>query len=340
MTTNIPAQTPSGEVYDIVIIGAGPAGLFGAFYAGLREMKTLVIEALPQPGGQLTVLYPEKFIYDVPGYPHILAKDLVKRLWQQATKFNPDVHFQERVADLRRTEEGFLTVATDKATYRSRTVLIAAGVGAFAPNKLDRPGLAEFEGRGVYYFVQDKNLFRHKLVLIVGGGDSAVDWALTLKDWADKVILVHRREGFRAHERSVAELMATPEIEKRIWWELKEAHGDSQLEAVTIFNNQTGEEDTLPVDAVLLNLGFKADPGPIAEWGLELDGRHIAVDQMMATNIPGVYAAGDIASPKGGVRLNLIATAFAQAAVAVNCAKNCIDPTTSVMPGHSSAKRL
>jgi thioredoxin reductase len=333
-------MTTDNETYDITIIGAGPTGMFGAFYAGLREMKTLLLEALPQPGGQLAVLYPEKFVYDVAGYPCILAKDLVKELWQQAVKFKPDVRFDEQVVHLSRGADDGLVVTTDRTTYRSRTALIAAGVGAFAPNKLNRPGLAEFEGRGIHYFVEDVNLFRGKRLLIVGGGDSAVDWALTLKDWAKKVVLVHRRADFRAHERNVAELMVTEEIEKRLGWEVKEVHGNDYVQAVTIFNNQTGEETTIEVDAILLNLGFKADLGWIKEWGLEFNKRSIVVDGLMATNLPGVYAAGDIADPKGSVALTLIATGFAQAILAVNCAKNYINPTARIFPGHSSEKRL
>jgi thioredoxin reductase len=333
-------MTDDNETYDITIIGAGPTGMFGAFYAGLREMKTLLIEALPQPGGQLAVLYPEKFIYDVAGYPCILAKDLVKELWQQAAKFNPDVRFDEQVVHLRHGADNCLVVTTDKATYRSRTALIAAGIGAFAPNKLDRPGLAEFEGRGIHYFVENADLFRSKRLLIVGGGDSAVDWALTLKDWAQKVTLVHRRADFRAHERSVAELMIAEEIEKRLGWEVKEVHGNGHVQAVTIFSNQTGEEMTIEVDALLLNLGFKADLGWIKGWGLEFNKRAIAVDGLMATNLPGVYAAGDIAGPKDSVALTLIATGFAQAVLAVNCAKNYLDPKARIFPGHSSEKRL
>jgi thioredoxin reductase len=326
--------------YDITIIGAGPTGMFGAFYAGLRQMKTLLIEALPQPGGQLAVLYPEKFIYDVAGYPSILAKDLVKELWQQAAKFNPDVRFDEQVVHLKQGEHDSLVVTTDKATYRSRTVLIAAGIGAFAPNRLDRPGLAEFEGRGVHYFVENADLFMGKQLLIVGGGDSAVDWALSLKDRAQRVTLVHRRADFRAHERSVAELMTAEAVEKRLWWEVKEAHGNGHIQTVTIVNNQTGEEATVEADAMLLNLGFKADLGRIKEWGLEFNKRAIVVDGLMATNLPGVYAAGDIADPKGSVALTLIATGFAQAVLAVNCAKNYMDPKARVFPGHSSEKRL
>jgi thioredoxin reductase len=333
-------MTDDSETYDITIIGAGPTGMFGAFYAGLREMKTLLIEALPQPGGQLAVLYPEKFIYDVAGYPCILAKDLVKELWQQAAKFNPDVRFDEQVVHLRHGADNCLVVTTDKATYRSRTVLIAAGIGAFAPNKLGRPGLAEFEGRGIHYFVENADLFRGKRLIIVGGGDSAVDWALTLKDWAQKITLVHRRADFRAHERSLAELMTDEEIEKRLGWEVKEVRGNGHVQTATIFSNQTGEEMTIEVDALLLSLGFKADLGWVKGWGLEFDKRAIAVDGLMATNLPGVYAAGDIAGPKGSVALTLIATGFAQAVLAVNCAKNYLDPKARIFPGHSSEKRL
>ncbi len=332
----------SNNTYDITIIGAGPTGMFGAFYAGLRQMKTLLIEALPQPGGQLAVLYPEKFIYDVAGYPRVLAKDLVKGLWQQAAKFNPDARFDEQVVHLCRDRDAddTLVVTTNKAIYHSRTALIAAGVGAFAPNKLSRAGLAEFEGRGIHYFVENASLFEGKRLLIVGGGDSAVDWALTLKDWAQKVTLVHRRVDFRAHEHNVAELMAAREIEKRLGWEVKEIHGHDHVRAVTIFNNQTGEESTMEIDAILLNLGFKADLGWIKGWGLEFNTRAIVVDGLMETNLPGVYAAGDIADPKGSVALTLIATGFAQAILAVNCAKNYVDPQARIFPGHSSEKEL
>ncbi len=327
------------EVFDITIIGAGPTGLFGAFCAGLRGMKTKIIEALPQPGGQLTILYPEKFIYDVPGFPRVLAKDLVKALTEQAYQFHPTLCFEERVQSLQHLEDGIIRLETNKDEHLTRTVLIAAGIGAFHPNKLDRPGVAEFEGRGVYYFVQKKALFRDKRVLIVGGGDSAVDWALTLKDWAKEVTLIHRRDQFRALESSVTELMNSP-VKVKLFWELKEIHGNHQIEAATIFHNKTGEEETIPVDAVLLFLGYKADMGPIKDWGLEVDNRHILVNGRMETNLPGVYAAGDIAKDTHSVYLNLIATGFAQATIAVNCAKAYIDPKARVFPGHSSEKRL
>lgn len=335
----MPQNGDQREVFDITIIGAGPTGLFGCFYAGLRGMKTKVIEALPEPGGQLAILYPEKFIYDVPGFPRILAKDLVRELTEQAFQFHPTVCWNERVQDLWRDKEGLLHLRTDVDEHLSKTVLIAAGIGAFHPNKLDRPGVAEFEGKGVYYFVQQKAALRDKRVLIVGGGDSAVDWALTLKDWAKEVTLIHRRTGFRALESSVVELMNSP-VHVKLHYELKEVGGNEHVEYATIFNNKTGEEETLPVDVVLLFLGYKADMSLIESWGLEGDGRHIFVNGRMETNIPGVYAAGDIALDPNSVNLNLIVTGFAQATVAVNCAKSLIDPQSRVFPGHSSEKRL
>lgn len=327
------------DVYDTTIIGAGPAGLFGAFYAGLRNMRTKIIEALPHVGGQLTVLYPDKFIYDVAGYPKILSKDLVKCLAEQAFQFNPTVCLGERVGSLEYVNGDIIRLSTNVGSHHSKTVIICAGVGAFAPNKLNRPGVEKFENRGVFYFVKDKAYFRGKRVLIIGGGDSAVDWALTLNHWAQEVKLIHRRDVFRAHESSVTDLFNSG-VEVRLFWELKEIHGDDKVEAATVFANQTGEEETLPVDAVLINIGFKADIGPIADWGLELNKRAIKVNGMMETNLPGVYAAGDIADPVGSVHLKLIATGFAQATIAVNCAKHYIDPQSRVFPGHSSQLRL
>lgn len=331
------------QVYDITIIGAGPTGLFAAFYAGLREMRTKIVEALPEPGGQLAVLYPEKFIYDVPGHPKVLAKDLVGLLVQQTSLFNPTFVYNERIETLTRTTvdgEEVWRLGTPLQAHLSRTVLITAGIGAFQPNKLDRPGVDEFEGRGVYYFVKDKRPFRGKRVLIVGGGDTAVDWALNLKGWAKHITLIHRRAEFRAHEASVAELMAS-DIPVLTHWELKRVHGDTTVRGATIFENRIGEERDLDVDVVLINIGFKAALGPIASWGLEMaDGRHIRTNGLMETNLPGVFAAGDIAAVDGSPPLSLIVTGFGQAAIAANAAKMRIDPKSRIFPGHSSEMRL
>jgi len=325
-------------IYDVIIIGAGPTGLFGAFYAGLRGLRAKVIEALPVVGGQLTVLYPEKYIYDAPGYVKILAKDLVKNLYEQALTFNPTFVLGERVVNIRPLAGGVIQVDTDKGTHFGRTVLIAAGIGAFTPNKLNVPGIDRFEGKGVYYFVKEKSQFKDKRVLIIGGGDSAVDWALNLKDYAKKVTLIHRRDVFRAHESSVAELFRSP-VEVKLFYELKEVHGKERLEGATIFNNKTGEEIFLPVDCILIQIGYKADFSFIKDWGLEMNGKGIKVNGRMETNVPGIFAAGDIADPVDSVKLNLIAVGFAQAAIAINVIKKRLDPLSPLYE-HSSEKRL
>jgi len=324
------------EVYDLTIVGAGPTGLFATFYAGLRQMKTKLIDALEEPGGQVAVLYPEKYIFDAPGFSRILAKDLVKNLVEQALQYNPTLVFGERVTSLQRTD-GVIELGTEKGTkHYSKAVLIAAGVGAFTPNRLEAQGASEYEGKGVYYFVKDKGIFKGKNLLIVGGGDSAVDWALNIKDIAKKITLVHRRDVFRAHEGSVTELMHS-EVEVKLFYEVRRVVGDeTKPTQVVIFDNRSQAETTIDVDAILVNIGFRADLGPIKNWGLEIEGREIRINGRMETNIPGVYVAGDIAGTLDGVKLNLIATGYAQAALAVNVAKAYVDPNSKIFPGHSS----
>jgi thioredoxin reductase (NADPH) len=326
----------SQDVFDITIIGAGPTGLFATFYAGLRRMKTKLIDALEEPGGQVAVLYPEKYIYDVPGYATILAKTLVKCLVEQAFQYDPTVVLGERVTTMNKND-GVFELGTDKGTrHYTKAVLVAAGVGAFSPNRLDAKGAADYEGKGVYYFVKDKSVFKDKNLLIVGGGDSAVDWALNIKDIAKKITLVHRRDVFRAHEGSVAELMKSS-VEVKLFYEAKNVIGDgTRVTKAVIFDNRSKAETTIDVDAILVNIGFRADLGPIKDWGLQIDGREIRVNGKMETNIPGVYVAGDIAGPLDGAKLNLIATGYAQAALAVNVAKTYIDPNSKIFPGHSS----
>jgi len=324
------------DIYDLTIIGAGPSGLFAAFYAGLRQMKTKIIDALEQPGGQVAVLYPEKYIFDVPGYSKILAKDLVKSLVEQGFQYNPTVVLGERVTSLHKSN-GVIELGTDKGTkHLTKAVLVAAGVGAFSPNRLEAKGAADYEGKGVYYFVKDKSVFKGKNLLIVGGGDSAVDWALNIKDTARKITLVHRRDVFRAHEGSVTELMKS-EVEVKLFYEVRSVSGDgTKITKAVIFDNRSQAETALDVDAILVNIGFRADLGPIKDWGLQIDGREIRTNGKMETNIPGVYVAGDIAGPQDGVKLNLIATGYAQAALAVNVAKAFVDPNSKIFPGHSS----
>ena len=328
------------DIVDLTIIGGGPTGLFGAFYAGMRGMSCRIVDSLPELGGQLTALYPEKYIFDVGGFPKVLAKDLARELVDQGLQFGADVVLDEEVRGLRDEDDGFvLEGASDE--FATRTVLIAGGKGAFEPMVLKCPGYEEFLGRGVEYSVRDPEVYRGKRVVIVGGGDSALDWALILKDIAERLVVVHRRAVFRAHETSVARLEAAAaagEVELRVFWEVKEIRGNDGVEGCTIFDNRGDEEESCAADAVLTFLGFKPDLGPIKSWGLESDGKRLVVGQLMETNRPGVYAAGDLVSYPG--KLDLIATGFAEAAIAVNNAIRRVDPNARVNPGHSTNLKI
>ncbi|MHB8566784.1 MAG: NAD(P)/FAD-dependent oxidoreductase [Nitrososphaerales archaeon] len=324
--------------FDIAVIGAGPAGLFATYYAGFREMKTVLLDALPEAGGQLAVLYPEKTIFDVPGHYEILARDLVTSLLKQATRYSPTIRLGEKADQLKPNTDKTFTIVTDKGDLKTRCVLITSGVGSFSPNKLDVANQEKYEDKGIYYFVKQRDFFQGKNLLIIGGGDSACDWALNLKGAAKSITLIHRSDKFRAHEQSVDELRNSAYVLVKTFCELKAVGGESSLETATILNNQTGEEETIPVDCILINIGFKANLGSISNWGLTMENRSIKINGRMETNIPGVFAAGDIACPSDSVKLNLIATGFAQAAIAVNVAKKYTDPSAHLFPGHSSEK--
>ncbi len=327
-------MTPDvSDLDDITIIGGGPTGLFAAFYAGLRQMRTRIIDSLDVLGGQLAALYPEKFIYDVAGFPAVLAKTLAHDLIRQAIQFKPTIVLNEQVRRLERCDEGW-RLHGQRGVYATRTVLIAAGAGSFTPRRLPGAEFARFEGRGLCYVVTDPDRFAHQSVLVIGGGDSAVDSALQLARPAREVTLIHRREQFRAHEDSVAKLPGAG-VRVRTPYELVRIEGGEQVERVVIRHAVTGEEDALAVDAVLVNIGFLSTLGPIREWGVRLDKEGIVVDTMMRTDLPGVFAAGDIVSYPG--KLKLIAVGFGEAAIAVNHAKVCIDPTSQSFPGHSTS---
>lgn len=332
------------KVFDLTIVGAGPTGLFGAFYAGMREMSCKLIDALPQAGGQITALYPEKKIFDTPGFPAIVGKDLVENLVEQAAQWDTVFALGERAGTLERVpdpeggDDQVWVIGTDKQQHYSRAVVIAAGIGAFRPVKLDNESIDRFEDNGVAYFVRDINEYADKRVLIVGGGDSAVDWALATAPIAKQVTLIHRREGFRAHDTSVNRLMESA-ADVKIFFELRELQGDGHLERAVIFDNRTDEDQVLEIDAAILSLGFKADLGPIREWGLETVGRrYIRVNNRMQTNLPFVYAAGDLALQEDLDPLNLIVVGYGQVTVAVNYAYVAIKPGEKVFPGHSSEK--
>jgi thioredoxin reductase len=322
------------DVYDITIIGGGPSGLFAAFYAGLRAARTKIIDSLPQLGGQLAALYPDKYIYDIPGFPKVLAREFVARQVEQAMQFSPAVCLDEKVTGLQAGQDGLVKLETEPGqVHLSRTAIIAAGAGAFVPRTLDIPDIKRMEGKGVYYYVRDLETFRGQRVVVVGGGDTALDWTLSLQGLARQVTLLHRRDRFRAHEDSVNELLASPS-EVLVFHELKALHGEDRVEAVTVFDNRTGQERTLQADALVLGLGFLANLGPIKGWGLEIVKNSIRVDATMQTNLPAVYAVGDITTYEG--KIKLIATATAEAATAANYCKSHIDPASRVYPGHSS----
>lgn len=324
------------ETFDVAILGAGPTGLFGAFYAGMRHMKTLILDSLEELGGQLMTLYPEKYVYDVGGFPKILAKELATGLVEQALQFHPTVVLGETVRTLERDGDAWI-LTTEEDSYRTRTIVVSAGIGAFEPRRLKVEGLERFEGRGVQYLVRDKMALAGKRVMIVGGGDSAFDWAQNLEGVVESMTLIHRREGFRAHEATIRHVQEGGYCRILTHYEVRSVAGNSHLEEVTIFDNRTDEEQTQPVDSLLINVGFKADLGPIKEWGLEMRKNGIVVNERMETNLPGVYAAGDVTEHEG--KLDLIATGFGEAAVAVNFAKTYIDPGARAFPGHSTEEK-
>ncbi len=328
------------EIRDLTIVGGGPTGLFAAFYAGMRGISARIVDSLPELGGQLTALYPEKYIFDVGGFPKVLAKDLTRDLVAQALQFEPEVVLDEELRELRR-EDGLFRLEGRSRDFLSRSVVVAGGKGAFEPKHLDCPGYRDLLGKGVHYSVKEPEVYRGKNVLVVGGGDSALDWALILKNIASKLTLVHRRDGFRAHEKSVADLTtasAAGELDLCTFHEVRSIEGNGTVERVTIFDNRTDAERTLAVDAVLTFLGFKPDLGPIKRWGLDLEKNRIVVNSLMETSQAGVYAAGDIVTYQG--KLDLIATGFSEAAIAVNNAVHFVDPTARVNPGHSTNMKV
>lgn len=327
----------STEAVDILIIGGGPAGMFAAFYGGMRHASVKIVESMPQLGGQLAALYPEKYIYDIAGFPKVTAQEIVDRLKQQMALFQQEICLEEKVINVKKLEERLFEVTTDKAVHYAKAVIITAGVGAFSPRRLELPEAEKFEKANLHYFVGDLQRFKDQRVLISGGGDSAVDWALMLEPIAKSVTLVHRRDKFRAHEHSVAQLMSSS-VNIITPTEITALHGEDTITSVTLTDVKSKEEQIVEVDAVIVNFGFVSSLGPIAEWGIEIQGGSIVVDTRMETNIPGIFAAGDITTYPG--KLKLIAVGFGEAPTAINNAKVYVDPTAKLSPGHSSNMKL
>ncbi|KMY43295.1 ferredoxin-NADP reductase [Bacillus sp. FJAT-27916] len=323
------------NIYDVTIIGGGPVGLFTAFYGGMRQASVKIIESLPQLGGQLSALYPEKYIYDVAGFPKVLAQDLVDNLKEQTAKFDPTICLEQAVEKVEKQADGVFKLTTDKEIHYSKTIIITAGNGAFQPRRLELEQASQYEGKNLHYFVDDLNKFAGKKVLVCGGGDSAVDWALMLEPIAKEVTLVHRRDKFRAHEHSVENLKKSNVTIKTPYIPC-DMVGDEEAIRQIILQEANGEnKEIIDVDDVLVTYGFVSSLGPIKEWGLEIEKNSIVVNSRMETNIPGIYAAGDICTYDGKVKL--IASGFGEAPTAINNAKAYMDPKARVQPLHSTS---
>ncbi len=315
---------------DLLIVGAGPVGLYGAYYAGFRGLTVAVIDALPEVGGQLAALYPEKVIYDVAGFPEVRGQDLVDALCAQAARSRPTMLLGRGAVSVAEHPDGVTVVADTGETVEAGAVLIAAGIGNFTPREL--PTGSAYLGRGLRYFVPRHNDLAGLDVVVVGGGDSALEWALSLEPVANSVTLVHRRPRFRAHERTVEHLHAST-VCVLTPYEVQNVLGEAWVEQVSVAS-RSGESRLLPAQAVVAALGFVADLGPIEGWGLELRRRHILVGRTMRPNRRRVFAAGDIADYDGKVKL--ISIGFGEAALAINHIAALLHPGVSIVPGHSS----
>ncbi|MED0665460.1 NAD(P)/FAD-dependent oxidoreductase [Bacillus badius] len=322
------------EIFDITIIGGGPVGMFTAFYAGMRQMSCKIIESLPQLGGQLSALYPEKYIYDVAGFPKVRAQELIDNLREQMNQFDPTVCLEEAVEELEKQGDGIFKLTTNAGVHYTKTVVITAGNGAFQPRKLELEGSEKYEGKNLHYFINDLNQFAGKKVQVFGGGDSAVDWALMLEPIAEQVTIAHRRDKFRAHEHSV-ETMKNSKVDIKTPFVPAELVGDERIEQVVLEEVKGDRKEVIDVDDVVVTYGFVSSLGPIKNWGLEIEKNSIVVNSRMETNIEGIYAAGDICTYEGKVKL--IASGFGEAPTAVSNAKVYIDPKARVQPLHSTS---
>ncbi|MBY6411853.1 NAD(P)/FAD-dependent oxidoreductase [Rhodococcus sp. BP-252] len=316
---------------DILIIGAGPAGLYAAYYAGFRGLRVAVLDALDEPGGQISAMYPEKAILDIAGFPSVKGRDLIDGLLAQAAPYSPEYVLGERASNLRHLPDGSVAISTDKdRTIFAGAVVICGGIGAFTPRPL--PKGHGFLGRGLSYFVPDLSAHADRDVVIVGGGDSAFDWAAHLEPIAKSVTLVHRRDKFRAHKASVAKVFDSS-VQVVVNADVSAVRGEEWISEVDIAH-KAGHQDTLSAQSVIAALGFTADLGPLNDWGIAIENRHVLVDTRMQTTAPRVYAAGDITDYPGKVRL--IAVGFGEAATAVNNAAAVLDPDAEIFPGHST----
>jgi thioredoxin reductase (NADPH) len=313
---------------DVAIIGAGPVGLFAVFELGMLKIKSCVIDTLPAVGGQCTALYPEKPIYDIPGFPNIPAAELIAQLEKQAAPFAPNYVLGEQVIECTKTDAGF-TLATSKGkTIQAKAIIIAAGCGAFGPNRPPLANIEHYEATSVHYMVAKRDDFRDAEIVIAGGGDSAVDWAVSLAEVAKKIHVVHRRDKFRAAPDMVEKmqaLAASGKIEMVVPYQLEALEGNGTHITGVVVKNMDNTLRTLKADHLLAFFGLSMELGPIANWGLNVDSKHITVDRgTMVTNTPGIFAIGDIATYEH--KLKLILCGFSEAAHAAHAIREIVYP--------------
>lgn len=323
----------STHEFDIAIVGAGPTGLYAAYYAGFRGLQVAVVDALPEVGGQITAMYPEKEIFDVAGFPHVKGRELVNGLAEQANQFKPSYFLDEQVIDFTSHDRGIQIATSRGTTISAKVLVVTSGIGSFRPRPI--PVGEDWVGRGVVYFVPRLSDHANKDVVIIGGGDSAFDWAWSLRPLANSVTLVHRRDQFRAHAAMVDKVRDSG-VHLITSAEITGIDGTDNVESVHITSKVDGSSSTLRADSVVAALGFIANIGPIADWGLTIEKRHIVVDTTMKTNLDRVYAAGDVTTYPG--KVPLISVGFGEAATAINNAAPLIDPSHGIFPGHSSGE--
>lgn len=323
------------DQYDVTIVGGGPVGLFAAAMAGLHGLRAKIIESLPHLGGQLRALYPEKRIYDVAGFPGALAADIANELEQQAMRYQPAVHLGETVTGLAPVPQGGYRLTTASGEHDTRTVLIAAGIGAFSPRKLSAAGAERFEGAGLHYVPADMEAFRGQRVVVVGGGDTAVDWAGEIAHFAQHVVLVHRRDEFRALQGTLNAVRRLENVSVRTPYEIEEIGGASSVQWVHLRHARTGEIERVDAQAVVSGLGFHAQTAALKTWGVGFQGNAIPVDTAaMQTNLPGVFAVGDIAAYPG--RVKLLALGFGEVGIAMAQIRAHVHPHLEATLPHSS----
>ena len=325
-------------IYDITIIGGGPVGLFGAFYAGMRQAKTKIVESLGMLGGQPAHLYPEKKIFDIPAHYAITGAELTQALIQQLSRFDTTICLNEEALQIAETEIDGVScyqIQTSKNSHYTKSIIIAIGNGAFRPRKLELADAEHYENHSLHYFVSNPAQFQDKTVAICGGGDSAVDWALTLEPIAKKVYLIHRRPQFRAMEHSVHQLEQSS-VEILTPYIPVELHGnDAQLDHIKLQVPRKEEYLDITIDDFIVSYGFVSSIGQIGEWGLDMQRQTILTDASQATNRPGIYAVGDVAQYEGKIRL--IANGFGEITTAINHALATLYPERNKVPTHSSS---